>query len=134
MWFRRVASQPGGPVDPIPIEGAFGAFHSNMSAYRGRLVEAQDALAVAETYSSIHLVPVAMIAPFPAPAGVAVSGPAYELVVEYVVDELEASLGDTVLVVVGPALDDRVEHVDWGCLWRTAMLANHLAHSVAVAL
>jgi hypothetical protein len=57
------------------------------------------------------------MAPFPALAGMAISSPASELVVEFGVDELEVTFGDTMLAdrssptVVGPALDDGVEHI-----------------------
>jgi hypothetical protein len=98
------------------------------------LVKAQDTLAITEAYSLVHLAPVAVIAPLAALAWVAVSGSAGELVVEGVVQDLEIALGDAVLVVVGPALDHRIEGVDETCLRRTAMLLDAVPQLVSMAL
>jgi recombination protein RecA len=87
-------------------------------------VKAENAFTIAEAHSPVHLAPVAVIAPLAALAWVAVSGPAGELVVEGVVQDLEIALGDAVLVVVGPALDHRIEGVDETCLRRTAMVLD----------
>jgi hypothetical protein len=65
---------------------------------------------------------------------VAVSGPAGELVVEGVVQDLEIALGDAVLVVVGPALDHRIEGVNETCLRRTAMMLDDVPQLVPLAL
>ena len=98
-----------------------------MSAHRRRLVEAQDAFPIAEAHPSVHLAPVAVVAPFPALAGVAVPGPARQLVIEHVVEDLKVALGHAVLEVVGPALNDRVERVDQSCLRCASMLVDHLS-------
>ena len=87
-------------------------------------MKTQDTLAVAEAHPPVHLAPVALIAPLAALARVTVSGPARELVVENVVENLVVVFGDTVLVVVGPALDDWVERVNEARLRRTAMVLN----------
>jgi hypothetical protein len=78
--------------------------------------------------------PVAFDAPPTGLAWVALSGPAGELVVEGVVQDLEIALGDAVLVVVGPALDHRIEGVDETCLRRTAMLLDAGPQLVSMAL
>jgi hypothetical protein len=68
--------------------------HFNKATDRRRLVKAEDAFTIAEAHSPVHLAPVAVIAPLAALAWVAVSGPAGELVVEDVVQDLEIALGD----------------------------------------
>jgi len=140
--FVRITPQPGGPVDPIAVpsaalragSGAFVALHFNKASDRRRLVKAENAFTIAETHSPVHLTPVAVIAPLAALAWVAVSGPAGELVVEGVVQDLEVVFGDAVLVVVGPALDHRIEGVDETCLRRTAMVLDDVPQLVPVAL
>ena len=84
--------------------------HLNKASDRRRLVEAEDTLPVTEAYSPVHLTPVAVITPLAALAWVTVSGPADELVVEDVVQDLEVVFGDAVLVVVGPALESVSEN------------------------
>ena len=100
------------------------ALYLNKATDRRRLVKAENAFTIAEAHAPVHLAPVAVIAPLAALAWVAVSGPAGELVVEGVVQDLEIALGDAVLVVVGPALDHRIEGVDETCLRRTAMVLD----------
>ena len=97
-------------------------------------MKAENAFTIAEAHSPVHLAPVAVIAPLAALAWMAVSGPAGELVVEGVVQDLEIALGDAVLVVVGPALDHRIEGVDETCLRRTAMVLDDVPQLVPLAL
>ena len=97
-------------------------------------MEAEDARVIAEAHTPVHLAPVAMVTPFPAFARVTVSGPAGELVVQDVVQDLEVVFGDGVLEVVGPALDDEIEGVYETLLWCATVLADYVAQVVTVAL
>ena len=106
----------------------------NKASDRRRLVETEDTLTVAEAYSPVHLTPVVVITPLAALAWVTVSGPADELVVEDVVEDLEVVFGDAVLVVVGPTLDDRVEYIDEGRLGCAAMVLDDVPQLVPLAL
>jgi hypothetical protein len=56
------------------------------------------------------------------------------LVVEDVVQDLAVVFGDAVLVVVGPALDHRVEGIDEARLRRTAMVLDDVPQLVPLAL
>jgi hypothetical protein len=64
----------------------------------------------------------------------AVSDPADELVIEDVVQDLEVVFGDAVLVVVGPALDHRIEGIDETCLRCPAMTLDDVSQLVSLAL
>ena len=84
----------------------------------------EHACAVREADAFPFVAPVALVAPLAVFAGVAEPGPASELVKEGVVHALELSFGHRELVVVTPALDDRVEGVDEGGLRCPSMLAG----------
>jgi hypothetical protein len=106
----------------------------NKASDRRRLVEAQNTLTVAKAYPPIHFAPVAMITPLAAFAWMAIPGPADELMVEDVVQDLEVVFGDAVLVVVGPALDSRIERIDEGRLRCAAMVLDNVPQLVSLAL
>jgi hypothetical protein len=98
--------------------------HFNKAADHRCLVKAEDAFLVAEAHPPAHLAPIAAVTPLSVLAWMTVSGPACELVVEDVVQDLEVVFGNAVLEVVGPALNNRVEGVDQARLRRTTMLLN----------
>ena len=91
-----------------------------------RLVETEDAFPEAFAHPPVHPAPVAVIAPLAALARMAVSGPSRQLVVEHVGRDLEGVFGDTVLVVVGPTLDEGIEGVDEGRLGCAPILTDGL--------
>ncbi|MBN2390170.1 MAG: hypothetical protein JXR84_05585 [Anaerolineae bacterium] len=97
-------------------------------------MEGKDTCPVGEADAFPFLAPVAVVAPAVASMGMPISGPALQLVKKNVVQAVKLSFGNRKLVVIAPALNDRVENADEGGLCRASMLANQVTQAVAVAL
>ena len=90
--------------------------------------------AVGETDTFAFFAPVAVITPAVAFVGMAIPGPTFELVEKDVVQAAKLGFSNRKLVVVAPALNDRIEGVNKRGLCRAAMLANQITQAVAVTL
>jgi hypothetical protein len=77
FWFGRIFSQPGCPVRPIAVKGAFVAFDFGMALDFGMDMVEQGIVAVGEfdgTFSRVSF-PIAIVDPFPPFAGVMKTSP-----------------------------------------------------------
>lgn len=126
-------AEPGCPIDPIAVIGAFCPFHLDMPFDGSVGVAVEDEpIFGGKIPASLLSLPVFVADPMPGLFGMTAPRPAVQLQVGKMPQGFEGGFGGDRGVVVGPSADDRIESPDQGGLGGRLVLMDDLPEGVGM--